>query len=337
MAKWKFLNIIGDIWKHGFNSRYIKQITESDPVSNWLKGTTGSGLTTSQIEQNTWNAEQAQVQRDWTEQMDNTKYQRQVSDMLSSGLNPAMMYGQGVSASTPSGSAASGSSVASPTGGVLDSILNVVFAQQRLKNLRAEEENTRKDTELKGSQIEVNTKSMDEIDAKIKDFISSADLNKSQIEQVDKVTSWIDREKESLIDLQGAEKSYYEKETKHIDYKINNLDADSAKKWQEIFNLRQEICESLQRIENLKQEAIESGTRASLNIDMLDEISGRVKLYDEQVKLFQAESGLTEKQLKWYWVDHGLMPGLKLGVTAGAGAAAGGVFGPARTIISGFR
>lgn len=337
LKKTKLFEIISSIWKHGLRSPYIKSITESEPVSNLLKGATGSGLTNAQVLQNDWNADQAQEQRDWEERMDNTKYQRQVNDMQSAGLNPAMMYGQGYTASTPSGSAASGSSVASPSGGVLDSILNVVFAKQRLSNLRAEEENTRKDTELKGSQIEVNTKTLDEIDAKIKNFISSADLNESQKDQVDKVTSWIDRERESLIDLQGSEKSFYEKETKLIDHKIKNLDADTAKKWQEILNLRQDICESLQRVENLKQEAIESGTRASLNVDLLDEIAGRVKVYDEQVKLFQSESGLTEKQLKWYWVDHGLMPGLKLGVTSVAGAAAGGVFGPARTIISGFR
>lgn len=138
MAKIKLFQIIGDIWKHGLNSKYIEQITESSPFSNWLKGTTGSGLTSAEIQQNDWNAEQSQVQRDWTEMMDNTKYQRQVNDMASAGLNPAMMYGNGVTASTPSGSAASGGDAGNPSAGLLDSVLNIIFARQRLHNLKLE-------------------------------------------------------------------------------------------------------------------------------------------------------------------------------------------------------
>lgn len=126
-------------WIFGRDS-YLSQVLGNvgDPISNLVKGTTGSGLTTAQIEQNAWNSEEAQKQRDWTAQMDNTKYQRQTADMMAAGLNPAMMYGGSVSASAPSGAAASGSSVANPSAGLLDSLLNVIFAKQRLENLRKE-------------------------------------------------------------------------------------------------------------------------------------------------------------------------------------------------------
>lgn len=70
----------------------------------------------SQQAANAFSAEQAQLQRDWQENMANTAYQRQVHDMRKAGLNPYLSYGQGGSA-TPSGSSASASSGHSSTGG----------------------------------------------------------------------------------------------------------------------------------------------------------------------------------------------------------------------------
>lgn len=71
-----------------------------------------------------FNAQQAQLQRDWAERMDNTKYQRAMADMKAGGLNPILAYG-GINSSA-SGSAASVSAPemgfangAQPTGGLL--------------------------------------------------------------------------------------------------------------------------------------------------------------------------------------------------------------------------
>lgn len=53
-----------------------------------------------------FNAQQAQLNRNFQEQMSNTAYQRAVTDMQSAGLNPALAYQQG-GASSLGGSMAS--------------------------------------------------------------------------------------------------------------------------------------------------------------------------------------------------------------------------------------
>lgn len=81
--------------------------------------------------QNAFNAEQAQISRDfsafeaeksrnWLEQMSNSAYQRQVADMKKAGLNPYLAYSAG-GASTPSGATAQSSSTMSSQGGQFNS------------------------------------------------------------------------------------------------------------------------------------------------------------------------------------------------------------------------
>lgn len=54
-----------------------------------------------------FNAGQAQIQRDYETTMANTAYQRASKDMQAAGLNPAVMFGSGGAAATPSVGAAS--------------------------------------------------------------------------------------------------------------------------------------------------------------------------------------------------------------------------------------
>lgn len=63
-----------------------------------------------------FNAEQAQLNREWQERMDSTKYQRAIKDMKSAGLNPVLaVTGNGISVGSGGGGASA--SVSSPSMG----------------------------------------------------------------------------------------------------------------------------------------------------------------------------------------------------------------------------
>lgn len=57
-----------------------------------------------------FNAQQAEINREFQTQQSSTAYQRASQDMQKAGLNPAMMFGSGGAASSPSGATASVSS-----------------------------------------------------------------------------------------------------------------------------------------------------------------------------------------------------------------------------------
>ena len=82
-----------------------------------------------------FNADQAQKQRQWEQDMSSSAYQRSMEDLKAAGLNPSLIYGTGGEASTPSGSAASSSTPTNPLigniAGMLNSMANLMNSSTR--------------------------------------------------------------------------------------------------------------------------------------------------------------------------------------------------------------
>lgn len=76
-------------------------------VSGWFSSDTSAQNTQANIamqqQTNQMNIAENQKNRDFQQQMSSTAYQRASTDMQAAGLNPAMMFGSGSAASTPSG------------------------------------------------------------------------------------------------------------------------------------------------------------------------------------------------------------------------------------------
>lgn len=116
-------------------------------------------------EQNEFNADQAQVNREWNAQMDSTKYQRTVADMQAAGVNPALAMNGGVTTQAASNSAASASSTP-----LLD-LSSVVQMAMQAKQLRIQEKMADADISLKKADVRVKNADADlkEKDAGVRD------------------------------------------------------------------------------------------------------------------------------------------------------------------------
>lgn len=119
----------------------FKWFTESGVGESLISKYTGNQLTGAEREANQFTAEQAELSRQFQEDM-YVKYQSPAAMMeqyKDAGLNPALMYG---GAGSPSGSfSSSGASSVSPASGasILDSIVSMMMASSQMRLARSQE------------------------------------------------------------------------------------------------------------------------------------------------------------------------------------------------------
>lgn len=115
---------------------------------------TGAGIVSSILSANSANkaaAKQAKAQMDFQERMSNTAHQREVADLVSAGLNPALSATGGSGSSTPSGAMAEVKPVVNEAtaGMIANSARNVASFAADMKQKEANVSNTNADTDLK--------------------------------------------------------------------------------------------------------------------------------------------------------------------------------------------
>lgn len=259
--------------------------------NDYMNGTTGSSLTTAQQQQNAFtmqqqvaqqqfNAEQAALNRDWQERMSNTAYQRGTADMISAGLNPAMMYGgSAASASTPSGSAASsaapaGSAPSNVQAGVLSNLMDLAFTAERLRGLDLD--NNAKEINNAISQIDLDNHGalVDSVIRLNNQSISTSEAQMKELYQQIKNGQMDNLLKDSQISRNEAE----------------TVAAWLSAGWQdrqnEYFDMVRDIRAEAERLQNAKTEEEVREIRASIGLIALQQMTEkeRANLLSEEAR-----------------------------------------------------
>lgn len=139
---------------HSWVSDWNQFSQDTSPSEDIVNQITKQALTGAEKEANAFNAQEAQKQRDWEEQMSSTAYQRQAADMRAAGVNPALMMNGGSSgASTPSGSSAASVSP-SGVGMSMSDIMQLMLLPANRKILSAQAANIAADTEKKQAETQ---------------------------------------------------------------------------------------------------------------------------------------------------------------------------------------
>lgn len=127
-----FLNDLGDLGIPLVSS--VANMAVGLLGSKLQKGLVNNHMSGAEREAFNLSAQEAQKARDWNLQMDNTKYQRQVADMQSAGINPALAMNGGVSTQATSNVTANASTQQAP----MMSVVDLATTAANLKNLQAQ-------------------------------------------------------------------------------------------------------------------------------------------------------------------------------------------------------
>lgn len=167
--------------------------------------------------QNKFNAEQAQIARDWNLEQDNTKYQRAVVDMQKAGVNPALMMSKGpISTQAATNIAAQG---ATPAYMNMSAVASLAQSISQAKLNDAQKRNIDSQTLLNEKQ------------ARYYDEMGEKAALETVLLNID--AKYRDEQKQLELEGQRISNSVGGEQLKKIGEEINVLKADYAKKIEE--------------------------------------------------------------------------------------------------------
>ena len=159
-------------------------------------------------------AQEAQKARDWNLQMDNTKYQRQVADMQSAGINPALAMNGGVSTQATSNATGNASTQLAPMMSVVDlattaAALKSSKAEQDLK--KAQENNYKEDE--RGKRIINDANDITLLDTQLEQLRkikNEADVSEEEKKEIAKKIEVLEEERKIKVLEQTLDKDQHE-------------------------------------------------------------------------------------------------------------------------------
>ena len=162
--------------------------------------------------QNKFNAEQAQIARDWNLEQDNTKYQRTVTDMMKAGVNPALAMKGGITTQAASNIAAQG---ATPAYMNMNAVASLAQSISQAKLNDAERRNLDSKTLLNEKQ------------ANYYDELGDKTAVETVLLNID--AKYHEEQKQLEMEGQRISNSIGEEQIKEVKEKVNKLIADTQK------------------------------------------------------------------------------------------------------------
>lgn len=231
--------------------------------SSLQKGLVNNHMSGAEREAAEFNANEAQKARDFNEQMDSTKYQRQVVDMQKAGINPALAMNGGVT--TQATSNATGHASTSPA--PMMSVVDLATTASNLRNLEAQ----RNLTDAQARLANANADAVD-IENKYKDRLELAIVrgqeaaNNMTQAQIDKINKDIEKADEEIKLIIAQAKTEEEKQNAlRAQALVDKANAQQIKALTPVLVALKEA-----ETERAKQEAAEAFAKAAYQQGLLD-------------------------------------------------------------------
>lgn len=245
-------------------------------VDNWLYRLRNAHLTGKEQEQNAFNAQQAQLNRDFEENMSNTAYQRGVVDMQAAGLNPALMIGNGSAASTPSGSNAQGSASVNAQG-----IGDYIAAMTQLRMANAD---------IKLKESEANLNNTNAVKADTETDLLRTNIQGSSLDNEAKMIVNKYLEEQEQLKIANAKEDVETKDAtqREIGERINKMSVEKTR----IFV---DMLEAMEKIEVLKSQKNLNEAQAYECYHMVRQIDANARYLGIQADNYDLTQGATVK------------------------------------------